>query len=324
MVFNWSAAVADSSHKLALGRVSEVIRVGCDNLKFNEPFFICCFGSLNLKLVVVRPKLSFNVAASGAARCAGLLRSSYTTVVLVMSYQRVAFADIDSAPESPGLYAWYGVLRSGKGTWGADYCEGADQGEARSRRALQLHTEHFANAPLSIAVKSAFSASWTGVIGDDAGSSMRAVLDLTDENTIDESDRKNAPKLQASLHAPRMRELLFSMLERSTPVVSAPLYIGVAQNLRERLQKHAHNIMVHSRRASATSAYFDNVTEPSVLNSFAFRAAKQGFSSDNLEVWLLEPTGYDESKMDLTQLREVAEACEWLLNRWHRPPLGRR
>jgi hypothetical protein len=240
------------------------------------------------------------------------------------SFRRLAFNELEQAPESPGLYAWYGVLRSGRGTWGVNIEHGADQGESHSRRALNRHTEHFANAALDVTVESAFSASWSGALEDGTLASQRAVIQNAEKHNLGESDRAAAPKLQTTLHTPIMRKTLFDVLERSAPIFSAPLYIGVAENLRSRLKTHAHNLNVHSRRSATTSNYFKNVTDAKTLGTFAFRAARQGFSPDNLEVWVLDVAAVAEEGRDVHQLREVAEACEWLLNRWHRPQLGRR
>ncbi len=243
---------------------------------------------------------------------------------LLASFRRLAFNELDQAPDSPGLYAWYGALRSGRGTWGVHIEQGADQGEARSRRALHLHTEHFASAPLAVSVESAFSSSWSGELQDGTFASLRATLENIEEGTLEESDRATAPKLQTTLHTPTMRRTLFDVLERSAPIFAAPLYIGVAESLRRRLATHAHNLHVHTRRSAKTSNYFNNVTDPKTQGTFAFRAARQGFSPDNLEVWVLDLAAVAEEGKDVHQLREVAEACEWLLNRWHRPQLGRR
>jgi hypothetical protein len=240
------------------------------------------------------------------------------------SFRRLTFNELDQAPDSPGLYAWYGVLRSGRGTWGVDIERGADQGEARSRRALHLHTEHFASAPLAVSVESAFSARWSGGLQDDTFASLRATLENDEEQTQEESDRAAAPKLQNTLHTATMREALFNALEQSAPIFAAPLYIGVAESLHQRLTRHSHNLLVHTRRAAKTSNYFSNVTDAKIRGTFGFRAARQGFSPDNLEVWVLDMAAVTEKGKDVHQLREVAEACEWLLNRWHRPQLGRR
>lgn len=240
------------------------------------------------------------------------------------AFRRLGFSEHDQAPDSPGLYAWYGALRTGRGTWGKQIEQGVDQGEPRSRRALQLHTEHFASAPLSISALSAFSASWSGMLQDDSFASMRSTLENFEEATIEESDRAAAPKLQSALQAPDMRELLFHVLERSAPVLSAPIYIGVAQSLKRRLRVHVHNLQAHTQRALKNPSYYDNTTDPKTQGTFAFRAARQGFSADTLEVWVLDLAALAGDGKDSQRLREVAEACEWLLNRWHRPQLGRR
>jgi hypothetical protein len=249
---------------------------------------------------------------------------------LLASFRRLAFNELDQAPDAPGLYAWYGVLRSaGRGTWGVEIEHGADQGVARSRRALHLHTEHFASAPLAVSVESAFSASWSGELKDNTFASLKASLESIEESTLEESDRATAPKLQTSLHTPTMRRTLFDVLEKSAPILASPLYIGVAESLRSRLATHSHNIHVHAKRSEKTSDYFKNVTDPKTLGTFAFRAVRQGFKPDDLEVWVLDVAAAaaatpSDRGPEVHQLREVAEACEWLLNRWHRPQLGRR
>jgi hypothetical protein len=243
---------------------------------------------------------------------------------MLASFRRLAFNELDQAPDSTGLYAWYGMLRSGRGTWGVHIQQGADQGEARSRRALHLHADHFASAPLDVTVESAFSARWSGELLDDTSASLRATLENNEELTRGGGDRAAAPKLQATLHTSTMRKTLFDVLERSAPILSAPLYMGVAESLRGRLATHAHNLQVHLRHSARDSNYFNNLDDPKARGTFAFRAARKGFSPDSLEVWVLDLAAFAEEGMDDLQLREVAEASEWLLNRWHRPQLGRR
>jgi hypothetical protein len=240
------------------------------------------------------------------------------------SFRRLAFNELERAPESPGLYAWYGVLRSGSGTWGVEIEQGADQGVSRSRRALHLHTEHFASAPLGVSVESSFSARWSGHLQDDTFASVRATLENAEELSLEESDRARAPKLQTSLNTPTMRKSLFAVLERSAPVLASPLYIGVAENLHTRLKTHGHNLLAHTRRATNNANYFNNVNDSKTRSTFAFRAAQRGFSPENLEVWFLEVAAVADDAQEPRDHREIAEACEWLLNRWHRPQLGRR
>jgi hypothetical protein len=153
---------------------------------------------------------------------------------------------------------------------------------------------------------------------------MYSTLDIVERDTLEASDRAAAPKLQTALNTPAMRKALFESLELSAPIFAAPLYIGVAENLRDRLATHAHNLLVHSSRSARSSNYFRNVSDSKILSTFAFRAARQGFSDDNLEVWVLDIAEVADEAKNGQQLRVVAEACEWLLNRWHRPQLGRR
>lgn len=243
---------------------------------------------------------------------------------LMTAFRRLAFKELDQAPDSPGLYAWYGVLRSGRGTWGVNIRQGRDEGEAHSRRALSLHTEHFASAPLTVTAESAFSASWSGELLDDTYASLQATLESNKERIREESDPERAPKLQNTLQTPAMRKTLFDVLERSAPILSAPLYIGVAHSLRDRLGVHANELQLHLRHSASNSNYFNNLDDPKARGTFAFRAARQKFSPDSLEVWVLDLAAVAEKGMDVLQLREVAEASEWLLNRWYRPQLGRR
>jgi len=246
------------------------------------------------------------------------------TEELLASFQRFSFSELDQVPEAPGLYAWYGKMRLGAGTWGQQVEGGVDLGEQNSRRALQLHTERHSSAPLEVNVETAFSASWSGTLQDDAVASMKNTLEYVEESSMAESDRAAVPKLQSSMYSSTMRELVFKTLEKSAPILSSPLYIGVAIDLRKRLHTHSHNLQSHRSKSKGNFHYFDNISDPKILSSFAFRAARQGFSPDTLEVWVLNLSGISTGELSLDQQRTVAEACEWLLNRWHRPQLGRR
>ena len=250
--------------------------------------------------------------------------SPLITEDLLGSFQRFAFSELDEVPETPGLYAWYGLMKLGAGTWRRQIEKGVDAGEVNSRRALQIHTERFTGAPLEVSVDSAFASAWSGTLQDDSFVSMKRTLEYLEDVSMLESDRVAAPKLQAVMNSASMRELAFNTLSRSAPVFSSPLYIGVAVDLRKRLRRHSHNLQAHRLNSAGNVNYFDNVTEAKTRGSFAFRAAQQGFSPDNLEVWVLNISEFAEEGATIEDQRTVAEACEWLLNRWHRPQLGRR
>lgn len=226
------------------------------------------------------------------------------------------------APVGPGLYAWYGVVNAGAADWALTPQNGVDVGEHNSRSLLKSHTHRYEGAELVVRARGHLAADWAGVLKDQTGAEL---LDVLETGKLPDGDSSPAPKLQTTLQSPAMREAMFQVLQAASPILAAPLYIGVATSLRKRLVTHTRQLswlwgMVSKDRSYLSVAEQDTKSR----GTFAFRAVSQGFSVDSVRVSALEISRVAGDGLTDEELRTVAEACEWLLNRWHRPALGRR
>lgn len=239
-------------------------------------------------------------------------------------FQRYTIANIGKAPTVPGLYAWYGVIVAGAPDWEMDLYEGQDRGELNSRRVLKNHTARYRGPELEITAAGGFSTAWQGNIQDSSNRGLQEVLEAMIA-TPSEGDSVPAPKLQQTLSSPDARKLLFRALSASNPVFAAPLYIGVAEDLANRLRQHSKMLLKLWEACAKDASRLQQIREnPKFKGQFAVRAIERGFSPESVEVWVLPLEHFNEDNLNDTQLRTTAEALEWLLNRWHRPPLGRR
>lgn len=209
--------------------------------------------------------------------------------------------DVEKAPQSPGLYAWYGVLREGRRT-----CEDP----AALKAALVVHSERYQLQALRVWASGPF-ARWTGELGDATRANRIAGRQV---DTKPDPDEENlVPSLEPAMGSVSAREHLVLVLEKAIPALTAPLYIGRARNLRDRLRQH-----VRALEKSTAGA-----------RTFAARAKSLGFSEESLAVQtvdfavLLRQTGLAPDQAD-REARELIKTAEWLLNRWHRPQVGKR
>lgn len=251
-------------------------------------------------------------------------------------FQRFQSDELAGAPTGPGLYAWYGVIRSGCPDWRLEIRDGVDEGERNSRRLLRDHTARHVGPTLSISAEGGFSTQWSGELTDCSNRELQEILSPADPAGLEQVGAQDgelqrpAPKLQATLSNEAMRRLLFHALECATPVLSAPLYIGVAVDLRVRLEQHMKMLYKLQDAIRADPSRLAKISSnPRVQREFAVRAITRGFHASTVEVWAvdfsqLQASLTNGSELTTSQLRTIAEACEWLLNRWHRPPLGRR
>ena len=224
-------------------------------------------------------------------------------------------------PTLPGLYAWYSVLDVGPPDWEPDLVDGVDQGAKHSRAALRAHTAKHKGPNLEIDAHGGFSTTWSGHISDSSNLSLQELLD-PELSTRTERHEPVESKLKTTLDSPVLRRNLFSTLLGCTPVFSSPLYIGVAKDLNRRLGQHTRMLTKLTEVLRMNSEKLTSVlSNPKWKNEFAVRAIKRRLSLENLEVWVFP---LQAAELETDELRIVAEAAEWLLNRWHRPALGRR
>lgn len=262
-------------------------------------------------------------AEPGFSRQVTLMRGSPDGVPVAGAPQRFRHADMAQVPTGPGLYAWYGVVAAGRPDWALDIEDGVDLGTQRSRRLLSSQTGRYRGPTLEVSATGGFSTTWTGGIRDSSNGELVNVLSGVGANAPAQEQR--APQLQKTLEAPRLRQLLFETLDAAAPLLTAPIYIGVAKDLRARIRHHTR---VLERLWMAVNRDPETLVrvraKKGLKNEFGVRAIERGFTPETLEVWVLALRPLDRQSTGDDQQRTVAEAAEWLLNRWHRPPLGSR
>jgi len=238
-------------------------------------------------------------------------------------FGRYTCMTVDEAPAGVGLYAWYASLAAGPKDWEAELEQGVDVGAQRLRALLGRHTARYAAPPLELSARGTFSTVWSGSLSDETAVPIARTLQRAPAESASDYDATRAPCLQESLDSPALRQKLVTALEAALPVLSAPLYIGVATCLRERLSTHVHQFQEFSARASKDPSVRESLRRAR-KSSFATRAVAMGYTPAQLVVWTLSLDEIIEEDAPPEKLRLVAEAAEWLLNRWHRPFLGRR
>lgn len=231
--------------------------------------------------------------------------------------QAFAASDVDRVPEVVGIYAWYGVLDAGRKDWELENVDGVDAGQHRLLKLLQYHSARHASPPLRITALSRLAASWSGELESDAGNNLSEML-----AGVKDGEEAGLAAISTALKSPALREAMVQALHAATPVLSSPLYVGISVNLRERLNRHVNQV----RRARAVVARSPDARQRLLEEgrNFATRAVGSGFDVESLLVWVVKLEDMFRDRLDKNEARIVAEATEWLLNRWHRPPLGKR
>lgn len=225
--------------------------------------------------------------------------------------------DPRNAPAAPGLYAWYGHLDAGPADWGLDSVDGEDRGRERLLAMLNHHSARNDPPPLRLRAEANLNLGWDGEIPSTAATSVRSMMDV-----MRDDEAAGPVALKKTLGSPTRREALVRALWEATPMLAAPLYVGVTESLETRLRQHLDDLRkgleVVRRRPEARETLRQHG------KSFGARAVGAGYDLESLRVFTLNFSGVLEGRLDASQARVVAEAAEWLLNRWQRPPLGRR
>lgn len=222
--------------------------------------------------------------------------------------------ELDDIPVTPGLYAWYAVPVAGPPDWQAEFdAKGHDRGGHNFGGFLANHTRRLRSPTMSIEAKGHLWSSWTGSLTEAGTQSLAGLLDRLPA----QEEPKRAKSLHRALQSASARELLATVLVAASPRLSAPVYIGVAKNLRGRLGQHLEALV----KARALLDSGGTLTDQ-LMSTFGGRAAEAGLGVDDLRIAAL-PVPQLEGAADLDS-RQVAEAAEFVLNRWHHPLFGER
>ncbi len=217
---------------------------------------------------------------------------------------------VDTVPSEPGIYAWYAVPIAGPKDWQVDLdASGHDRGGQNYASFLASHTNRLQHPTLRLDVKWHLWAAWNGELQDEGTSRLA-------QHIHDLPNASGASDLEWTLGHGPAREVLAQVLVETAPRLTAPIYIGVASVLSERLPQHIKDL---AKAGALLSAGKD--VPKKLAGKFGGRAAMSGLRIADLKVAVLPLPGLG-SKLSDADNRRVSEAAEFVLNRWHHPILG--
>ena len=212
--------------------------------------------------------------------------------------------EVTSLPVGAGLYAWYAVPVAGP----EDVASSSALGDK-----LASHTRTLRHPPIALDVRWHLGAMWTGELPEGGISGFaRHIEDLS-------SGTRSAPgaELYRVLHDPAYRPMLAELLFHAAPRLAAPLYVGVAKELRKRGMDHRRD---YEKARAGLAAGDDPLTVAG--DTLGTRLALARIPPEAL--WI---TPYPVASLDKlidVEWRRVAEAAEFVVNRWQHPLFGRR
>ncbi|MFI1163303.1 hypothetical protein ACH4UM_06745 [Streptomyces sp. NPDC020801] len=234
---------------------------------------------------------------------------------------RFGMLEVEQAPESPGIYAWYVTFQASAQDWETKPVDGQDASIEGFLGLLREYASYYEPLPITLHGSAPYGGRWDGALELDHGVNRRETTSVP-EGTDRERERRERDReaLDNTISSQTGRRLLAQFLGRATPVFSSPLYIGVAENLNERLQQHRsnYNRAMDWLRGNPNDA--DRLKRDA--KNFGQRAAARGIAMENLEAWVIDLKSL-ESDISVRSLRESAQSAEWLLHRLFAPILGR-
>ncbi len=234
---------------------------------------------------------------------------------------------VSQAPESPGLYAWYSKVDIGDSDYVKQIFEGKDEGATRFRASLARHTGRHNLPDMHVHIHSSFESEWKATISE--LTTERFVETLYGNPPVDEQAEQGIKKrlaaLDKSFETQKTRQLFKRILEDSVPIFASPIYIGVSDNLRRRLTEHVQYLQRLARALDREPQQREDLRRSASQSGlFAARALAAGFDENLLEVHIQDFSEFAGGEFTVEQLRDIAGSAEWVLNRWHKPYLGRR
>lgn len=211
--------------------------------------------------------------------------------------RKLLWADLATAPASPGIYAWYCRPQITdfdlKATIKAIHdtrTEDRAKAEETARSMLDDRVfKPFREEPYHAVIAGPLKASYNGPLEHEFKVSESLVT-----RVVDEPDRLN---------------VIRDVLERSAPMFASPLYIGMSVNLRSRLGQHKRLIERYRQMRLRETPQLQSSDA-----GFAWQIAKREISPDRLFVFTCEIGDADDG---------TATDIENILNRLYYPILGR-
>lgn len=222
---------------------------------------------------------------------------------------------VDAVPTEPGLYAWYAVPTAGSRDWRVDIdsTTGLDRGGRNFGRFLATYTRRLRSPTIRVKAQGHLWSEWAGSLSESGSQMLADHLDAL----ADKSSPSAGKELSWALTSAQTREVLAAVLTEASPRLSAPVYIGVAENLRQRLGKHIDTITKAHAELKASGAL-----TPALRGAFGGRAAEAGLTLADLRVAVLPVPSL--GRLGVPDQRRLSEAAEFVLNRWHHPLFGER
>ncbi|RAJ62735.1 hypothetical protein K376_01463 [Streptomyces sp. PsTaAH-130] len=235
---------------------------------------------------------------------------------------RFGMLDVEQAPESPGVYAWYVKFHASVQDWETNPVDGRDASIEGFLSLLREYASFYEPLPISLRGSAPYGGRWDGTLELDHGVNHKQSQSSETGAERRENDRRERDReaLENTISSQTGRRALAQLLGRATPVFSSPLYIGVAENLNERLQKHRSNYSRAMEWLRKSPNDMERLREDA--KNFGQRAASRGIPMENLEAWVIDLKVL-ESSTSVNSLRESAQSAEWLLHRLFTPVLGR-
>lgn len=219
---------------------------------------------------------------------------------------------LDAAEEEPGLYAWYARLVFGAADWQTMLnTDGEDLGMSRFGTLLNDQTSRLVPPTIRVGAVGHLWARWSGPLAEGGSAEIKKAIRLTHR-----SPAAGPSALRSVMQREDLRQATAEVLSACAPQVTAPVYIGVAINLRTRLKQHVAKLRDGIDAITANGG----TPPPELRRSFGGRAAAAGFTEDMLSVATF---AIGPELLNVDDRRTIAEAAEFLLNRWSRPILGR-
>lgn len=207
--------------------------------------------------------------------------------------QKYTFNEIESAPEEPGLYAWYLEVVFGK----ADKATAADWVVR-----LTEYVEQHKRPDLQVRAEAALGLKFSGRLKHD-------VLEIRNDWQSVSSD---------------IIENVSDILTRAVPVAASPLYVGIAtKNLRNRLMSHKQLIKSIRDTGGVEAGFYApdlDEDQQKADRTFAERVVKRLIDVNTLAVHVMPLPQKDNTP----EAKKALETAEYILNRLYYPILGRR
>jgi hypothetical protein len=209
---------------------------------------------------------------------------------------RLSYQDIAIAPTGTGVYAWYSSIYIGKRDLETF------ENEVKDRRNQPEQAMQYVNETLDGLIFKRYQE-------DDYNVTIRGALKPKYEGTA--RHMPSAPKTLVSrlIEQPERLALIAEALGNAAPYFTAPLYIGMAQNLRDRLMRHKSmiDVQLDQTRSKAVTDLGDGDA------GFAKQVVARGFDPMSLFVYVQELDVKNNEQVDL----------ESILNRINFPIFGR-